>query len=1468
MRRLNVKLLAILLSSACVLAVGLYFLWKYQVSSNADYLVEQAKSAESEGNYERAVDLLAKYVRLTGFEPDGMAELASVAVRWTESSDAPIIAYQKAYGLLEQTLQLDPDNHEIRRKVIDYQLSPIVNQPRDARRHIELLLPDASAEEKPELDVLMAICLAREEKTDEAVDKLAEVLGYETLTKSFDSSRATAPDHVDAYYHLATLLETRLDDTNGADIVIEKLTERIPDDFKAHYYSGRFNYTYRKDDLDQAMADLYRARNLLPEDVDKVERLNVLISLADVARDQEKYGEASQILEQAAAEFPDSERIIDARVKLAMTEGGERLDDALVQIEKGLEKHPDSAALLWLRANLLVYKQDLDGVRKIIRHLNEKNVLGRGHVGFLEAQVQFAEQNWRKAAELFEKVRPSMPDPDLQIRIDTQLAQCYRQLGRLELSLKAWERVLAANPTNVAAALGISEVKRLLGDTSDAEKMLTRAGQLQPDAGGPVATYVQSGRLRVALSKQQQVPESRRDWTEVNKIVEQMLPGLSEMQQAVLKADILGYQGETDEAAAILADARQSFPDEIAVWITSANVALRAQKPDEATQLLETASQTVGDSAVIRQAMAGAIVGRDGEKATEELHELEKGLDDFSAAERRAVLTRLGTLYMALNNLDDAKRVWNEIAKEHPDDPTIRMGLFDLARASGDLKMMQEALEDIESVLGKESAEWKVARGAMLLQQAVTDKNADRGGLLGESRKHLVSASEVRPQWDKPYRFLAEIDGIQGRLAESIDNLEKVMLYNPGDTSTASKLLVLLASVRDFKRAEKYVASVGPGPHTMKFKKLIAEIHEQNGKVDAAVAMAKEAVPADSPASDDHIWKGALFTRLDRPKEAESTYRDAIRQDPSRTGLWLVLVEHMVKNGNSAQVPTVISDATKRIPPAHATMLTAQALDMFGRNLKDEADEARQAGKQSEATQKMQEAQKRITAAAQKFAEAAQQAPNDILVARALAVHHANEHSYDEMHLALDRIISLESTADENELPQVHWARRIKAQHLASSKEYPKFRESIDLLEANRDADGQMTMEDTLIKAQLLAMRPEPSLWSEAMETFEKLSTRRPLTVPEKYTLARLYSKAGKPEKARQAMFEVLASAANNKEYVTTYIDMLLDQGDFNQAGSWIQKLMDLEPNSLMAYVAGARLLDEQGQPENAKKMIGQLVNGLSDDKVKLYLPLAAQCARLEFYDMAEKLYRDAVAKDPSLILALAAYLAERGEFDEAFKIFGQAVTAQPSAELLDGVSFRALIGIHMNRDKVSRHHFDQVENWVKQGLVAAPNSPVFLVRLADIYDLQGNTQEVVKRYEALLERDDLDAVTRATVMNNLAYVYALQSQRTDDAKKLIEEAISVIGPSADLLDTRALIHLVANEPQQALSDLELATLGNNDGAKLFHLAWAYEANGQRDKAREKLRLALDSGLTESRLASAELDHLKRLRQQLLGSGR
>jgi tetratricopeptide (TPR) repeat protein len=184
----------------------------------------------------------------------------------------------------------------------------------------------------------------------------------------------------------------------------------------------------------------------------------------------------------------------------------------------------------------------------------------------------------------------------------------------------------------------------------------------------------------------------------------------------------------------------------------------------------------------------------------------------------------------------------------------------------------------------------------------------------------------------------------------------------------------------------------------------------------------------------------------------------------------------------------------------------------------------------------------------------------------------------------------------------------------------------------------------------------------------------------------------------------------------------------------------------------------------------------------------------------AETMYKKAIELDPADLTGyerLARFYSATGRLPDTVKTYEKAVEIHP--------------------DQANVHHF-----------------------LGVLYELGGQRELAQKRYEDAIRLDP----KLSEAKNNLAYLFAETGQNLDRALDLAQEAKTQLPASASVADTLGWVMHKRGMHSAAISYLKEAEGGTdpNDasiGIVRYHLALAYEANGETDSARDALTRAV-----------------------------
>jgi len=213
---------------------------------------------------------------------------------------------------------------------------------------------------------------------------------------------------------------------------------------------------------------------------------------------------------------------------------------------------------------------------------------------------------------------------------------------------------------------------------------------------------------------------------------------------------------------------------------------------------------------------------------------------------------------------------------------------------------------------------------------------------------------------------------------------------------------------------------------------------------------------------------------------------------------------------------------------------------------------------------------------------------------------------------------------------------------------------------------------------------------------------------------------------------------------------------------------------------------------------------------------------------------RAAVAAEPeSAKLAMLegnAALAQR-DLAGAEAAYKRAVELDPK----DSAAFQRLAGFYRLTNRL-----DESIATLQRSLEQSPSDARLHERLATLLEYQGDTAGAMKHYEEAIGLDSSLGESK----NNLAYLLAERGGDLDRALDLAQEAKALLPDNPSAADTLGWVLFKRGIPSAAIGYLREAVAGfSADDERLgivrHHLAQAYEANEQPDKALETLDEAL-----------------------------
>jgi tetratricopeptide (TPR) repeat protein len=1398
--KVNIKLLAFLCGGAVLFAVGVHFLHGFQERRNAGALLKQAERAEADGENEQAVKHLRTYLGFVPDDTDALARYGLLLEQLAKSANSR----SQALLVLEQVLRRQPERHDIRQKLVDIAMHPQIARYSDAREHLELLLRNFAANDGA-LEHRLGRC-------HEAGGDFAQAAAW------YEKALQHAPRQIDAYLHLAHVYRRRLDKPQRADQVMDQLVANNGESFQAFLARGRYRLELGQGEA--AATDINRAAELAPDDAE------VILAAASMAFSKGDIATARLRLERGLDKHADKAELYLALSELEVK--AKRPVEAAACLRRGTEAIPADTDLLWALANLLI-QQGKEPAAEMAR-LAQRDVPA-AELDFLKARLLANQRQWVQACRLLEKNQVELHRrPDLGKQADLLLAQCYGRLGNIDQQYAAYRRAVTADPLWEPACLGLASVQAAQGQIEDA---LTTYRRIMARVSG---ARIAAARLMIAQTSR--LPAASQRWQEVEQMLDEAAQALPDaMEVALVRAEALAAQQKFDEAAKLLQETRRAHPQETPPCTALAALAERRGKTDEALTILDEATTALGNKLELRLAQARVWSKKGGDDGRRGLAALAKETDKFSGEEQLRFLAGLAEAHAHLGDAARAERLWLRVADQSPGELGCRVVLFDLALQSGNEKLLERLLKEMESIEGNSGTLWRYAKACCLIRQGRQGQAAH----LEEASSILQQLAAARPAWGRVPLAQAEISDLQKDASAAIKSFQRAIELGERNPLAMRRLVELLYQQRRYAEADEVVQKLTAQEDAApSLQRLAAQISLQRHDPERALKLARRAVSDQSRDYRDYLWLGQVLGATGKPEEAEAAFRRALELADDAPDAWVALILHLARTQQKDKAEAALADAGKKLSAQQAALVSPPCYEALG-----EIDRARTA-----------------------HTEALAARPDDVSVLRSATAFMLRHGPSGQTQQLLRKLMAAAPRAPED----AAWAQRTLAVVLAASGDYGQWREALTLVGLREDAEPPKSkdaaLEDQRTRAVVLAANQSRKQRQRAVRVLEEIKAGQPLVAEDQFLLAQLHEALGAWPQARQEMLGLLATQPTNPRYVAHYAQSLLGRAETGEAELWLAKLEKLPDvaGTFLLVDLQARVLARRGKAEAALERLREFEENRdakpAEPDTKLALVTAfldglsqAHASEKRFATAAEEHYRQLLERRPERILDCVAFLTRQGRAGEALELCEKAWQSRPPVDV--GVaSVAALRALPAPTDEQQQ----RVERRLTAALQKAPATAAsMLVCLADLRDLQGRYADAEKLYRQAIAADKNNVIA----LNNLAYLLALRKEQSAEALELLDRAIGVAGPAPELIDTRALVRLKQGQAQQAIKELEEALTEAPLASLCYHLAQAHKVAKNSAAARDALTRAKGLGLRPEQLHSLERAGYQQLHAEL-----
>jgi cellulose synthase operon protein C len=1468
--RVNYRLLIGLVVGFLVMAPAAYGLWRFQVGRNADQLLGKAEAAEKSGNAAERFESLQLFMKLRPNDEEALVKYGEAAAAlFDEGQDLsevdPQTIQDAYYALVDAVLRTE--DQKLRRKLVDVHL--MFRAPDRALQTINEL-PDAGKGD-PELCALKAQCLFLAQRGAEAIKWSYDVIGYDPQADTFDAAKAEAKEEPSIYFMLAQHLMS-----TGQPEIAKKIMDQMivanPESRDAYVF--QYQFLRATDDVEGARAALDKAYEIDPKDgsvllAKGIEAQGDYQEALTAAETDEERAEADKLLDTAAGffnrgleEYPDRLQFYEYAARVLMFR--EKYDEAIRIVDQALEKFPlkkfKSAAgmpvamdLEMLRIELLFAQQKLDAVKeeiKALRALDNSKVVPLAD--YTAARIELVNQNWLVAAQMFNDVKGRLiTSTTMQAAASASQGMCHAQLGQWDLAKAAYQWALEKNPEMPAALAGLEEVYTHLGrDAGD-------------NAGDTPLQFDEVVRQMLAL------PADQQDWEEVDDQIAKYVRRQAEMRRAseswvesrveLLRAQTLitraSATSDSEDKVRLFGEARKAIvaahakePNDPTIQLAAPRVLMLepGSGPAKALKLLDSImaknkERGVEETVPFRLLRVDLIFALNDEQVVNQLHAQTEGMGDWPPQQQAQVWAAVATRFEQLGKLPDATLCLQKAAELNPGLLPYRVALFELARKQADDDAMRAAQEKIlELVKSKTDPDYVLTEVKRLM--VAFGSNAITKDEFKQARALLDAAITLRPTW-------AELYVLSGQLALMLEEdsafalkaLDLALENGPTNTNALNLQIRLLSELGRFAEARQRMEKIPPESWSALLDRTAANVLRNVGELDQAVIEARKVADANAKDPSTQVWFAEIARMAKQTDAAETALKTAIELRPSDPDLWSALLNFYMLEQKADDVENTLRQAQLELDEEYLTLLTAQQHRLFGRFAQaesimksayaDRVDDPAVAQRLAEFYLAWGEQDDAVRQAAAQRGTAAKDLPPEGQAHRGQAAPYLN------------RILR---AANDGKLPQtdasVAWARRQAARLFSLSGDYQDSLKAEELLSAAMESNAA-TPEGQDLLVEILTRRGDPASRTRIVEVLRQIQQTRGLPADRELLLGKALNDIGDWEAAQQQIEEAINRHPDEAGLRVGYVELLIDRKDFDQAERWLSRLSNLPAAAQAIPQLTVRLAAAQGDKEKVRQLLQAMtpdLRVLNPQQLQIVHAVGLLAESVGDHEYALNLITEYSKRVPGNDAELAQFTAMYGDLDAGLQMLSRVFETANMDQTLS----TAIEVLRNRRDEDPVKVDAAINRLVSKARNDDPEAARRMVLEAESLEVQERFDDAIAAYGAILARDDVPKFVRATAINNLAFLLAMKKQDLDRALEGVNEAIEIIGPISDILDTRALVHLHKGDFASAVKDLRLAVKMGATGSKYFHLTEALLGAGDEAGALEAWEQAEARGVS------------------------
>jgi predicted Zn-dependent protease len=346
-----------------------------------------------------------------------------------------------------------------------------------------------------------------------------------------------------------------------------------------------------------------------------------------------------------------------------------------------------------------------------------------------------------------------------------------------------------------------------------------------------------------------------------------------------------------------------------------------------------------------------------------------------------------------------------------------------------------------------------------------------------------------------------------------------------------------------------------------------------------------------------------------------------------------------------------------------------------------------------------------------------------------------------------------------------------------------------------------------------------------------------------------------KSEQLADRHFQLATASANaNPAYLADYIAFLLELNRLDDAANKMQQFKSIQPNSLATALLDAKIKRARNKNQEANESISkwrdsriaELGDEATDtDRIPIDADTAFAFLQVDDFEAADPLFNQFIEKNPTIFFELAvrgARLETLAARSYALKKLVDVVRDRPSED--NAYQIMRLLKSRNYEPEVTL----MADTLLLEIQAGEQGNQKYQMSIGDMWLDRKFIGRAIDSYRKVVELDPSNVIA----LNNIACLVAEETGVTDESLKLIDKAIEIGGRTADLLDSKGHILVIAGRHAEAVPFFEEASNKGSDPRIMLHLHGALKNSGKAEEA-ARLRRKIDlDGVRKMHLSPEE----------------